>query len=247
MIEALLRLVVWFAMHCIGISSCLANGNATTVDSFLEKWEQASRDIQTLDTYLTIYHYDFVFYGDQPKISEGQFYTEASGVGRYDDPDSDEVIIWNEDQILLLSPSKLTCKRFSKADIQSILKSKSIYSLWGVELFPWMPVQPQEFLPLIVDIDSERIRNRFAFSLSKAGKDFLVRASPKLDDDKTRFSMIEVIVNEKTYLTSAIQLHSPNGRVKTAYVMNRTKINAIPADRDEMIEPDLVGFRVKGE
>ncbi len=73
MIESLLRLVVWFAMHCIGISSCLANGNATAVDSFLEKWEQASRDIRTLDTYLTIYHYDSVFCGDQPKNRRGGF------------------------------------------------------------------------------------------------------------------------------------------------------------------------------
>jgi hypothetical protein len=53
-----------------------------------------------------------------------------------------------------------------------------------------------------------------------------------------------VILNTNTYLTSAIQVTTPNGIDRTVFVLHDQKVNQRPADRDQLINPDLSGLRV---
>ena len=60
----------------------------------------------------------------------------------------------------------------------------------------------------------------------------------------TFYREIEVILDAKTYLTQAIQLIHSAGNSRTVYQLMEQKAEPAPSDRDELIKPDLSGFKV---
>jgi len=109
-----------------------------------------------------------------------------------------------------------------------------------------MPLRPQEKLPFLVTIDAKNAKKRFTLTLAKTESGLHLTAFPKLNGDKARYDKVEVIIDEETYLTSAIQVHRNQGWNKTTYILDETKVNLVPADRDTLIEPDLKHFQVDG-
>ena len=96
-----------------------------SVDSVLAKWDEAARKCKTLDAKLTVYYYDRVFGGDQPKITHGRFYYEAPNLGRYEirettkDTTNDwsslsEAVIWTGNETLCIDGSTRRCTTYKE-------------------------------------------------------------------------------------------------------------------------------------
>jgi hypothetical protein len=105
--------------------------------------------------------------------------------------------------------------------------------------------RPQEAWPLLIDIRAADVRQRFDVTVEgRNNKEILLRALPKRSADAANYRDIWVILNAKTYLTSAVRHVQPNGRDRVVMQLEDQKINQRPSDRDQLIDPDLSGLKV---
>ena len=234
------------------------------VDSVLAKWEGASQKCRTLDAKLAVLRYD-AFNRDRPRTSWGRFYYEAPNVGRYEIRRYEireggggnvnnwsalpEVWIWNGKEMLLIDGPKRTCSRFPLAKSQTLQDKPEGKKLMAsfIAAFVRRLQSPQECLPLVVDIRAADVRKRFDVTIERSDEDILLKAVPKGRSDLDIYREIGVIVNAKTHLTSAIQVVDPDARGRAVFQLTEQKVNQRPSDRDQLIAPDLSGFRVTEE
>jgi hypothetical protein len=244
---------------------CAAGEPDADIESVLAKWEEASQKCHSLDAKLTVFRYD-VFGGEQPTITQGRFYYEASHVGRYEMGENakgavsgrsypPETIVWKGKETLWIEGSTRTCKRFSAERLQSVLSQTESTSEGGRwSFFTGFLRQlarrlqgSEQFLPLVVEIRAGEVRERFDVTIERRGGEIVLKAVPKQPMDKAQYREIDVILNAKTYLTYATQTVSPNGKDRTVCVLDDQKVNNRPSDRDQLIDPDLSAYRVTEE
>ncbi len=139
-----LLLILGFAASGVAGVRCLAGDPATTLDSVLAKWEEASQKCKSLDAKLTVFRYDVVF-GKPAITTHGRFYYEAPNVARYEIRDggngkpSDwsrlpEVWIWNGKEGLWIDGKTRTCHRFPVPKRVASGKSHAAPATTGAEL-----------------------------------------------------------------------------------------------------------------
>ena len=252
--------VMTLVAECLIGFPCLAGDPGPSVESVLAKWEEASQKCRSLDVKLTVFRYDDVFGGDQPKITQGRFYYEAPHTGRYEIWETtggatndwshlSEAIIWKDKETLWIEGNTRLCTRFSTATMQSLLsKDESMTGGGWFQSFIHQLARrlqgPHQFLPLLVGIRAVEVRDRFDVTIERSGEEIVLKAVPKQPSDKAEYREIEVILNAKTYMTYATKVISPNGKDRTVCVFDDQKVNQRPSDRDQLIDPDLSGLRV---
>jgi hypothetical protein len=243
-----------------------------TVESVLARWEEASHKCRTLDAKVTVFHYDDVFgQGDRPTITQGRFYYETPNIGRYETsaggkgtPNDwlrvSEAIVWQGDKTLLINGPERTCWRFSPARLVQAAKTQTaavtadnapsgFFAALGRALAQLQHALsgPREFLPLVIDIHADEVRERFHLTLEHGGEEILLKAVPNPSLGHACYREIGVILNAKTYLTHAIQVVLPGGKERVVYVLDDQKVNQTPDDRDQLLNPNLFGFRLVDE
>ena len=75
----------------------------------------------------------------------------------------------------------------------------------------------------------------------------VLTAVPKAPCDSKVYRKLEVLINSKTYMTTAFQLFDANGKDRVTYEFTDQKINIRPNDRDALLNPDLKGLEVVSE
>ena len=216
------------------------------LDTFLAKWEQASADCRTLDATITVFDYNPIFRGDEPEVGRGRFYFERPNTGRFEADSFDNVIVWQDQQSLLITPSTHTVERISLSDFNALgIEPKTMFARLLCRIL--IPLRsPQDLLPLVVDINSSQIEQRFDVVLARLTGDYLLTAVPKNKADKAMFQKIKVIVDRETLLTNAIQMVAPSGNSRRSIVFDEVRINETPVDRHALINPDLAGYKSIG-
>jgi TIGR03009 family protein len=228
------------------------------VESVLARWEKASQRCRTLDAKLTVFHYDAIFHGEYPTISRGRFYYEAPNVGRCeirkggngkanDWSALPDVLIWTGKETLWIDGRKKQCQRFPSAQFRTLRemtegKPPSFFE----EVFSRIVrmERPQTLLPLAIDVRAADVRERFDVTIERNEDEIWLKAVPKQSADRTDYREIDVILNGKTWLTSAMRTISANGKDRVVFQFEDQKVNQRPIDRDELISPDLSGLTI---
>jgi hypothetical protein len=255
------------ATTCLGDFPASPAEAVPTVESVLAKWEEASNKCQSLDAELTVFHYDSLkFGGERSTVERGRFYYEAPNIGYLRIGDSaaertargplpSELIVWNGKETLHIDGSNRTCTRYAAEDLRMpsdppVVESPSCptlsepFRVWFLGLF-WLLERPQNRLPLAVDIHAVDVRERFEVAIERSDKEEIeLKATPKLRPEKSLYREVRVIVRTNTYSTYAIQVTSANGMYRAVFVLDAQKVNQRPADRDQLLSPDLSGLRV---
>jgi outer membrane lipoprotein-sorting protein len=231
---------------CLDCSRCLAGDPLPSVDSVLAKWEQSSQKCRTLDAKLTVFSYSE--FGQE--ISQGRFYYEAPNIGRYEIRKGGngkvndwsalrEVLIWNAKETLWIDGSTRKCRRFSSKELLGQRDTSETF-LGAIFAAIFRQLQrPQEGLPLVIDIRAAEVRERFDVTIERSDEAIWLKAIPKRTADKMLYREIGIILNAKTYLTSAIQLVDSSFKCRTVFEFTEPKVNQRPSDRDQLIAPDL--------
>ncbi len=248
------KILAVVAAH-LGCSACLAGDPLPSVESVLAKWEEASQKCRILDAKVVVFRYDS-FNGEQPKISQGRFYYEAPNIGRYeireggsgkvnDWPARQELCVWNGKETLWIDGRRRTCWRISSAEVQTLRRHSE--DNWLASFLATLVLRlqrPQEFVPLVIDIRAAEVRERFDVSIEQSDEEIWLKAVPKRRSEKTLYREIEVILNAKSHLTSAIQKVMLTGKDRMVFRLMEQKVNQRPSDRDQLIAPDLSGLEV---
>ncbi len=224
-----------------------------SLDTVLAKWEAASDKCKTLDAKVTEFRYDGVFSPDRPTIQRGRFYYEAPNSGRFQLQSEhgsgwqglSEAIIWNGEETLVIDGQGRVCQKISWKNWKSGKDVSEDDALgWFVALIHGLEHPTMTYLPLVVDIHGAEIRDRFKLSLEDRGEQILITAVPKKQGVASLYSEIQVLLNAKTWMTHAVQVRSPNHKDYTVIVLEYSKINERPKDRDQLLSPDLHSLEV---
>lgn len=242
-------LVLAVVMICIGCSICLGGDPLPSIESVLAKWEEASQKCRILDAKLAVFRYD-VFNGESPKISQGRFYYEAPNIARYEIRDGGngnvndwsalaEVLIWNGKETLWIDGSTRKCLRISSAEFETLRDNSEDSLMASIFAALFLRLRsPKEFLPLVIDIRAGDVRERFDVTVERADEEILLKATPKRRADKRLYREIGIVLNAKTFLTSAIQVVGQD-KARTVFQLMEQKVNQHPSERDQLIAPDL--------
>ncbi len=270
----MLRLLSVFAFAANGLSGspCFAGDQATTIDSVLAKWDEASQKCRSLDAKATRLRYVHVFGQDDRAITaRGRFYYEAPNMGYCEiregnagKPNDSSRIVWKGGETLWIDEDARTCLKFSVAKLEELAKPPTAPATAGEtpsgsfaflrriceplsralhDSFAAMH-NPRDLLPLVIDIHSAEVRERYSLTLDRSGKEILLKAVPKTSSGRADYREIDVILHPKTYMTYAIQVFLPGDQPRVVFVLEDQKVNQRPSDRDQLLHPDLFGLRM---
>lgn len=253
-IRSLLVLGIAIGAQCANTCCCSAAGPNRSIEFILTKWGEASYKRHTLDTRLTLLSFSGTSAEEKPTIQQGRFYYEAPNVGRFElgTPSSgkkgvwagfSQVWVWNGKETLQIIPSERLCRRVAQNRVRPIIDEENPEDFWPFVRGKLRQCEcPQEFLPLVVGIDSTGLRKRFDWNSVRNGKDIVLTALPKSNIEKAFYRKLTVTLLAETYITLKTEVVTSFDR--TICVLGEQKINEKPKDRNELIVPDLSLFRI---
>ncbi len=251
------------ALPCLA-PRCAAAETKPSLDTVLAKWEAATAKVKTLDAHVYRWRYDSVFSSQNRDLrpDEGRFYYEGPKAAylkiESNKPEErsrlEETFIWRDHETLRLNAHSHTWDRLDWPALvlrdthypDDILDADIPDGFWSALAmsFYYSLHEPKNVIPLTIDVHASELRKRLDLSLRDQGDRFLITAVPKKSPKGRWYSKIEVIVDAKTYLTTAIRLTTPNGKDQTVWMLDDVNINKRPQDRDKLLSPDLRGLRV---
>jgi len=260
MLSVCLRLVLVTAVICLDCWPCRADESALSLESVLAKWEAASKACRTIDATMTVLRYD-AFHTDRPKTCNGRFYFEAPNLARYEihpSPrtgkvlDGSDTYVWTAEGLFLVNHHDRTCQFWSSQAMTTAREAMDQMpeGTWlerfskGYALFFAWPAQfarPDDLLPLFLNTNTQTQRQRYDIRAEERDGRIVILAVPK---QRNRiFREVQVMLEKDSYRLVAHQLISTSGD-RTVHVFDDLKLNKSPSDRDMLIRPVPVGYRV---
>lgn len=206
------------------------------VDQILQMWENESSKIQTFNSRFERWEYDPVFGpgNDIPSIKsvgqltyskpdKGSFKIEE--VRRYK-PSSPEAAATPEDWVL----QKEEVGEHWVCDGKAIYEYKHNKKQLVVSPLP-PDLQGKSIvdgpLPFLFGAEAEKLKLRY-WIRSKEGnpESIFLEAYPRTQADAANYHHVEVMLDRKSMLPKAIQVHMPNNKSRAVYMFEQPKINA---------------------
>ncbi len=198
-----------------------ANSQAQ-LNQLLLEWEQQSKGTKTLECKFQRWHYDLF------AAPAGVHATKCQGEIKYAAPDRGlfkveqklsfdgmkdekpqysekpgqfgEHWVCNGEELLEFDHSKKECR------IQQLPPE-----MRGQRIF-------ESPLPFVFNLDAKQIVERYWVRQVQAPKPgmILIEAYPKRQEDRSQYKLVQIALNEKTYMPEALLMYAPNFNIKTA-------------------------------
>lgn len=210
------------------------------LNAMLKAWETQSKGTRTLECQFQRWHYDLI------AAPAGIFVKKSRGVIKYATPDRG---LFKVEQVLTYDGMK-------EGKPQHTEKPNLFGEHWvcnGEELLEFdhkdkechIQQLPPEMrgkqifespLPFVFNLDAAQIVQRYWVRQVKAPKPgmILVEAYPKRQEDRSQYKLVQIALNEKTFLPEALLMYAPNFDIKTAaqwdhYEFTNVQRNSIAA------------------
>jgi len=255
----------WILMLAI---SCAYQGVAEqnsalppTVESLVERWAMAAEATDQIDLRFDVRQYDETF--NTVKVGKGRFYANNTDGGvisispftdkivEIDDytrrPWDAETLIYSSGETLDIRPAKMTALRARHpADLRqgenaptSVLKkiADNIQAHWRSS--------PRIASSLFLDAELIRgIRNRTVLNVTESHGNLVL--SGKVNDGALakNLSSFKLMFDGVRPFPIAAQIVNPAGTERTVYIFQKPSSNKVPEDVNELLHPDLTGYRV---
>ncbi|WP_236624845.1 TIGR03009 domain-containing protein [Rhodopirellula sp. SWK7] len=192
------------------------------LNAMLKAWEKQSKGTKTLECKFQRWHYDLF------AAPAGVHATKSTGVIKYASPDRGlfkvenlvsfdgmegdkpqysekpgqfgEHWVCNGEELLEFDHSKKECR---VQQLPPELRGKQIF---------------ESPLPFVFNLDAAQIVQRYWVRQVQAPKPgmILIEAYPKRQDDRAQYKLVQIALNEKTFLPEALLMYAPNFNIKTA-------------------------------
>jgi hypothetical protein len=239
--------------YCIGATAAAAESKPS-LDSILAKWEAATAKIKTLDAKIYRRQYDSIFGSPntKPESEEGRFYYEGpkSGCLQIKSKDGEgwhglsSMFVWRENELLMIDGPCCTCEKYVLPVARSRDSNPNDSFICLLRNAFDSLRSPRNYLPFTVDVHVAEFKNDWELSLTDQRDPFLITARRKKTNSGFQYSRIDVRVDGKTYLTTAIRCFTPNGTDYIEWKFEDVKYNERPRDRERLLSPDLHGIEL---
>jgi TIGR03009 family protein len=221
------------AQAAVGAPFVLSPVEVQFVDEILKQWELQSADVKTFDCKFERWEYDPVFGPgeDTPMIkSKGQL--------TYSKPDKGSFRVDDIYRYTQRDPNKPGeyVQQEEEVGEHWVCDGKAVYEYKHDKKQLVVQPLPKEMrgksivdgpLPFLFGAEAAKLKARY-WIRSKQSDDATIwlEAYPRTQADAANYHHVEVMLDRKTMLPSAIQVHMPNGRSRAVYMFQDQKKNA---------------------
>ena len=196
------------------------------VDQILQMWENTSKEIRTYDSAFERWEYDPVFGpAEVPAIkSKGQL--------SYSKPDKGSFKIAEIERYVQKDPNKPGAYEPQKQEVGEhwVCDGKAIYEYKHDKKQLVVSALPEEMrgqsivdgpLPFLFGAEAEKLKSRYWIRCKKSdAAEIWLEAYPRTQEDAANYHHVDVMLNRKTMMPKAIQVHMPNGRNRSVYMFD---------------------------
>lgn len=192
------------------------------LDALLQAWETQSKGTRTLECKFQRWHYDLF------AAPAGVHATKCQGEIKYAAPDRG---LFKVEQKLSFDGMKGDKPQYSEKPGQygehwvcngeELLEFDRSKKECRVQQLPPEMRGKQIFespLPFVFNLDAKQIVERYWVRQVQAPKPgmILIEAYPKRQEDRSQYKLVQIALNEKTYMPEALLMYAPNFNIKTA-------------------------------
>lgn len=204
----------------------LSDTDQAYVDQILQMWENTSKDIKTFDSAFERWEYDPVFGpADVPFIkSRGQL--------SYSKPDKGSFKITDIQRYVQKDPNKPGTYEPQKEEVGEhwVCDGKAIYEYKHDKKQLVVSALPEQMrgqsivdgpLPFLFGAEAAKLKARYWIRCKQSNAaEIWLEAYPRTQEDAANYHHVDVMLNRKTMMPAAIQVHMPNGRNRAVYMFN---------------------------
>ncbi len=226
-------------------------GEQRRIDRILMRWEQAGAKTNSFSCRFIRWDYDVTF---GPKKHD-YLMCERNGVLKFRAPDSG---LFREDEIKMLNSATGKYDASRESLDHFCCDGKALYWLHPrvktVDVIPlpkqWIGRATRDApMPFLFPIEAKALTKRYSLRESTpaehVGKQIWLEAWPRESADAASVQRYEVILTLPTYVPIAMQITLPNGKDRTAYLLEDYRVNQAAAVADVDFRPKPpVGWRV---
>lgn len=230
----------------------------------LERWVAATREIRSAELGFRRYVYDSIY--EQEVRGRGRFVFEAPGRGLYQlepakladgatsqranadgtpfamIPDERAGCFWSGTHLVWIDETERTYEMMplpetNSGDIRPVGSWDRVWAGWA---------GPQRALPGVIDAHTDEFIERFDWTLLRRNaRQIILQGRPQRDDDRFHLSLLQVVLNPESYLTSATRMIDAGGNRETVHVFEHVRISREPWTGRGDWEPDLTGYQLR--
>ncbi len=196
------------------------------VDQILQMWENTSKDIKTFDSSFERWEYDPVFGPAQvPAIkSRGQLSYSKPDKGSFKITDIERYVQKDPAQPGTYEPQKLEVGEHWVCDGKAIFEYLQEKKQLVVRPLP-QEMRGQSIvdgpLPFLFGAEAAKLKARYWIRCKESNeKQIWLEAFPRNQEDAANYHHVDVMLDRKTMMPAAIQVHMPNGRNRSVYMFN---------------------------
>jgi TIGR03009 family protein len=204
----------------------LSDTDQAYVDQILQMWENTSKDIKTFDSPFERWEYDPVFGpAEVPAIkSKGQLSYSKPDKGSFKITDTERFVQKDPDKPGTYEPQKQEVGEHWVCDGKAIFQYNHEKKQLVVSPLP-DHMRGQAIvdgpLPFLFGAEAAKLKARYWIRCRESTADRIwLEAFPRTQEDAANYHHVDVMLNRKTMMPSAIQVHLPNGRQRSVYMFN---------------------------
>lgn len=201
------------------------------VDQILQMWENKSNEVKTFDCKFNRWEYDPVFGpANDPSIkSKGQL--------SYSKPDKGSFKIEEIERYVQKDPKQPGTYEVQKHEVGEhwVCDGKAIFEYKHDKKQLVVQALPEEMrgqsivdgpLPFLFGAEAEKLKTRYWIrSRQSDAATIWLEAYPRTQADAANYHHVDVMLDRKTMMPSAIQMHMPNGRNRAVYMFEQPSVN----------------------
>jgi hypothetical protein len=223
----------------------------------LSRWEQASQELKSVEINFKRFDRDLVFEVETRGV--GKFIYVAPNVGMYllkgapvveraEGPaaasgqrmmvaaSKPQLYWWSGENVVIVDDRE---KTYDTLPIPKRM-SENIQTVGSWDVIWQVLAGPQKALPAVVDLKAEKMLNRFDWSLvENSDTQIHIEGAPKTPQDRRHIKQLNVMLDPKTYRTTATRLVDPSGSRETIHRFDYVKVNDDSLNDQATWKPNL--------
>jgi TIGR03009 family protein len=202
------------------------------VDQILQMWELQSKEVKTFQSAFVRLEYEPVW-GPADKAL-----VQSKGQLSYSKPDKGSFKIDHIERWVQKDPAKPGQYEEQKSEVGEhwVCDGKAIYQYNHENKQLVVSPLPEEMrgqsivdgpLPFLFGAEAAKLKQRYSIrSRESTEKTIWLEAFPRNQADAANYHHVDVMLDRKTMMPSAIQIHKPNGHSSDVYTFQEPKINS---------------------
>ncbi len=255
--------ILLLAMSCVDqIVANKMSAQPPSVETIIERWATAADAAKKVDVKFQVRQYDDTFHA--LKIGEGRFYADSAtgsvvwsifpatenpvDIQNFTTRPHDALIwLWSPVECLHIDPTKMTAYRvkFPAVEQQLANPPSGLLQRFTYNLQTYFRSSPKIASGIFLDADMIRgIPDHADLTVTESNGSWVLSGKAHHEMLTPHMSSFKLMFTSTQPFPVAAQIVNPARTKRTVYILQKPSINRIPEDVEDLLHPDLAGYRI---